>query len=272
MSCQDEANEDMPGPGSGQQTSKTSSSKEQSLVVKRKLSSDIFLVHYNRFISSSANQDKGMKLLQWTLWLFSRIYPTRKAALNKTAGDISFARYILRFYGLPSTLEAISNRSWEDKKSGTLGGITGKLMAFAMLAYYPLEHVAYVQWTSPELLQLSNGANRYNANKLSAYSCRFWLVYLLAEMAQSVMRLRRLYREEEGEKDETALVTLEQSIRNEQLQIARSALFTLPCVHWALPKWDTDPWLSEGACNGMMWLESVVSMYQAIRSYSLANP
>lgn len=272
MSCQDEANDNIPGPG--QQTSKPSSSKEKPLAVKRKssFSLDVFLVHYNRFISSSANQDKGMKLLQWTLWLFSRIYPSRKDALKKIGGDISFARYILRFYGLPSTLEAISNRSWEDKKSGTLGRITGKLMAWAMLAYYPLEHVAYVQWTSPELLQLPNGANRYNANTLSAYSCRFWLVYLLAEMTQSVMRLRRLYREEEAEKDETALVTLEQSIRNEQLQIARSALFTLPCVHWALPKWDTDPWLSEGACNGMLWLESVVSMYQAIRSYSLANP
>lgn len=234
------------------------------MIMKKGFSLDRLLVHYNRFIGSGANQDKGLKLFQWTLWLFSRVYPSRKAALIKTSGDISFARYLLRFYGFPSSLEAIFNRSWEDGKT-TLGGVTGKLMAWAMLGYYPLEHVAYVRWTSPELL-----SNQYNANKLSAYSCRFWLVYLLAEMTQTVMRLRRLYREQD-EKDETALVTLQQSIRNEQLQLARSALFTVPCIHWALPKWDTDPWLSEGCCNGLMWLESVVSMYQAIRSYSLAN-
>jgi hypothetical protein len=235
---------------------------------------DRFLVHYNKFIASGANQDKGLKLLQWTLWLFSRIYPSKKESLQKSSLDISFARYILRFYGFPSTMEAVRNGTWEDPQS-YLGRLLGKLMAWSMLGYYPLEHVAYVRWTSPKLLPYSS----LNANRLSAYSCRFWLLYLLAELAQGTIRLRRMYNSRKELKaaaasekdDDNKLATLEDSIRNQQLQMARSALFTFPCIHWALPKWDTDPWLSEDTCNGLMWIEAVVSMYQAVRGYRLTH-
>lgn len=236
----------------------------------RKIWIDRFLIHYNKFISSAANQDKGLKLMQWTFWLFTRIYPSKKAPLQKTSFDISFARYLLRFYGIPSTIEAVRNGSWEDSSS-LLGRFSGKVMAWAMLGYYPLEHVAYVRWTAPELLPAS-----WNANRLSAYSCRFWLLYLFGDLAQGTLRLQRLYRSRKEllttEDYEHALTTIDISIRSEQLQIARSALFTVPCIHWALPKWDTEPWLSEDFSNGLMWLESVVSLYQAVRSYGLANP
>jgi hypothetical protein len=250
------------------------SKAEVAAVSKNKL--DLFLVHYNKFVTSAANQDKGLKLLQYTLWLFSRIYPHKKKPLMKTSFDISFARYILRFYGLPTALEAVRNSSWEDPKAA-LGGTTGKLMAWAMMAYYPLEHLSYVGWTAPELLPASfliqNKANRY-----SAYSCRFWFVYLVAELTQGIMRLRRLYKEQKelGEnggngQDNSAAAAIQEKITSEKLQLARSALFTLPCVSWSLPKWDTDPWLSDGFSNGLMWLESVISFYQAIRGYRLAS-
>jgi hypothetical protein len=227
---------------------------------------DRFLVHYNKFVSSSANQDKGLKFVQWTLWLLSRLHPAKKQALLKSSFDVSFARYILRFYGMPSALEAIRNSSWEDSKSH-LGSTTGKLMAWSMLAYYPLEHIAYVKWTSPELLP-----NSLNANRFSAYSCRFWLMYLIAELIQGSMRLRRLYQErKEIDDDKLKKHQIEASITSEQIQMVRSALFTVPCLHWSLPKWDTEPWLSDGVCNGINWFESVVCLYQAIRAYRLAN-
>eukprot|EP00547_Thalassionema_nitzschioides_P004760 CAMPEP_0194222964 /NCGR_PEP_ID=MMETSP0156-20130528/34059_1 /TAXON_ID=33649 /ORGANISM="Thalassionema nitzschioides, Strain L26-B" /LENGTH=260 /DNA_ID=CAMNT_0038953937 /DNA_START=91 /DNA_END=870 /DNA_ORIENTATION=+ len=233
-----------------------------------------YLPHYNRFFASSANQDKGLKVIQWTLWLFSKVYSKKKKELYKTSIDISFARYLLRFFGLPSAIEAIQNKTWEDPASGYLGKVTGKLMSLAMAGYYPLEHLAYIRWTSPELLP-----GPITANKLSAYSCRFWLVYLLAELTQSIVRLRRLYASHnkllkdgsgDGEPnkqnaDETCLA-LRQSINNEWLQLSRSALFTLPCINWSLPKWDTEPWLSDPCCNGLMWVESLVSIYQALRA------
>ena len=231
---------------------------------------DRFLMHYNQFVSSSANQDKGLKFIQWTLWLFSRLNPAKKKALLKCSFDVSFARYLLRFYGMPSALEAVRNSSWEDSTS-SLGRTTGKLMSWSMLIYYPLEHVAYLKWTSPELIPVS-----LNANRFSAYSCRFWLVYLVAELVQGSMRLRRLYHElsQDEEDDDTnneRRKEVQVSITSEQIQMVRSALFALPCLHWSLPKWDTEPWLSDGVCNGINWVESVVSLYQAIRAHRLAN-
>lgn len=236
------------------------------------------LPHYNTFISSSANQDKGLKVLQWTLWFFSKIYSKKKKELYKVSTDISFARYILRFYGLPSAIEAIQNKSWEDTSTGYLGEITGKLMAVAMAVYYPLEHLAYIRWTSPELIP-----GRISANKLSSYSCRLWLVYILAELTQSILRLRSLYAShkkllKDGSCDggankqnpDETLLKLQQSIHSEWLQLSRSALFTLPCIDWSLPKWDTEPWLSDSFGKGLMWMESLVSIYQALRAYRLS--
>jgi hypothetical protein len=68
-------------------------------------------------------------------------------------------------------------------------------------------------------------------------------------------------------KQNDALVLVNDLIRNEQLQIVRSLLFTLPAIHWSLPKWDTHPWLKESVVNGLMWAEAVVSMYQSLRSF-----
>jgi hypothetical protein len=36
----------------------------------------------------------------------------------------------------------------------------------------------------------------------------------------------------------------------------------LPCINWSLPNWDIDPMLPENVVNGLMWLESIVCLYQ----------
>jgi hypothetical protein len=147
---------------------------------------DRFLVHMVKFTSSAANQDKGLKLFQWTLLLCSKLSQSKqREGLAKVSSDISFARYLLRFYGLPACLEAIRSGSWggASKWSQALG----KAMAWSMLVYHPLEHVAYLKWTSPHLLPPT-----VNANRLSAMSCRFWLLYLVCEMLQSVLHLHEL--------------------------------------------------------------------------------
>jgi hypothetical protein len=225
-----------------------------------------FLVHYNSFIASAANQDKGLSLLQWTLWLVSQLHhqqnASRSQALRKLYFNISFCRYILRFYGLPTALEAVLSGSWQDA-TAKLGKWTGEIMACSMMAYYPLEHMAYLGWEAPGVLPKSLSS----PNRWSAWSCRCWLAYLMAELVQSIMRLRRLNQELEADaKQET-----KDSIRHCQLQVTRTLLFTLPCINWSLPKWDTQPWLPENVCNGLMWLEAVVNVYQAVRKYQVAN-
>jgi Peroxisomal biogenesis factor 11 (PEX11) len=223
---------------------------------------DRFLAHYVTFVSSAANQDKGFKFVQWTLWLFSRIYPKYKQSLLKRSWDISLARYLLRWYGMPVALDAIRNGSWDDANSPRLG----RLMAWSMFLYYPLEHVAYIHWTSPN-------ANMKIANRYSALSCRCWLLYLMAELIQGIWNWIRLYRESSsmltnqvGNKKSSYRTP---SLVSQEIQLMRSALFTLPCLHWSLDKWDTEPWLSDSICSGLSWLESVVCMYQAIRKQVL---
>jgi len=263
-------------------------------VVPRKTSvMDQFLMDYVKFTSNATNMDRSLKLMQWTLWLAS--YIQKSQGLKKLSLDLSFARYALRLLGLPASVEAARTGSWGSKTTPWLG----KIMAWSMIGYYPMEHVAYLRWQAPQLLP------NQNAERWSAWSCRCWLMYIVADMAQSTFKLKDMLKERyvlesndanqdsaEGEvevslrclrfvtcrryrisntslstQNALALIALNSSIRNEQLQIVRSLLFTLPAIHWSLPRWDTHPWLKESVVNGLMWTEAIVSMYQSLRSF-----
>jgi hypothetical protein len=78
---------------------------------------DRFLQGYTSFMTQSVNQDRGIKLLQWTLWLFSHLTHDRtntavKTSCRKLFNEFSFARYVLRLLGLPPALEATRSGSW----------------------------------------------------------------------------------------------------------------------------------------------------------------
>lgn len=154
---------------------------------------DKFLADYVQFTSSAVHQDRGLKLLQWTLWLASIKKNKQSKGLRELSTHFSFARYALRLYGLPACLEAAKRGSWggvqykDDKRIGLLG----KCMAWSMAVYYPLEHAAYIQWMAPSIFSKNSAA------KLSAYSCRAWLAYLVAEMVQSVLKLKEMHQQKE---------------------------------------------------------------------------
>jgi hypothetical protein len=242
---------------------------------------DNFLLDYVKFTSSAVNQERCLKLLQWTLWLFA--YLKKSPGLHKLYLDVSFARYILRVLGFPAALEAARSGSWGTAVSSISGQRNwwvskfGSIMAYSMMLYYPSEHLAYLGWMAPSVLPRMSSPRTnnilHNANLVSAYSCRCWLVFLVAEMAQTTVKLkdlmdqkRNLIKNERGAEDE-ALASLQQTIRSQQLQLTRSLLFTVPCIHWSLPRWDSNPWLREWVVNGLMWVESVVSLYQSIMNY-----
>jgi hypothetical protein len=148
---------------------------------------DKLLVDYVKFTSSAINTDRSLKLLQWTIWLAS--YIKKSKGLRKLYMDLSFARYALRLLGLPCSVEAARTGSWGGGDSSNPWIDTlGRLMAWSMIGYYPLEHVAYLRWTSPQLLP------GRNAEKMSAYSCRFWLVYIVADMTKSILKCKELLR------------------------------------------------------------------------------
>lgn len=203
---------------------------------------------YVRFSASAANQDKLLKLLQWSLTLLKG-----QAWPQKVALEISFARYVTRLLGWPSAVEAAVNDSWCVATNNEIWHKwVGRILAHSMVLYYPAEHLAYALWMKPNTAnQNDKRILSWTAEKWSYVSCRFWLAYIVAEMAQSMFLLK-----------ETPPCT------NSKLQLTRNALFLLPCINWARSDWDSKPWLKTETVNRIMWAEAIVSMYQAWRNTS----
>lgn len=204
---------------------------------------------YSSYVANSYNQDKLIKTIQYSLWMLSRFYRGNiREALTKLSGELLWARYATRLVALPTALEGIESGSWGTPKA------LGKAMAWSMLLYYPLEYIAYVKWKAPQL-----GANHPQmphrlAERASAWSCRCWVAYIVLDIVRSTLALR------------PTLSPSSDTQRNERLQIVRNALFFFPALSWSLPNWDTQPWLSDITFNSLMWLESVVCMYQSLKN------
>jgi hypothetical protein len=302
-----------------------------------------FLAYYVRFTSSALNQDKLLKLLQWSLWIWGNSVNVNgsgnsnkellKKWLLKLYNEVSMARYATRLLGFPTALEAAVNDSWTSSSvavtasSGskmTTNGtgnrqqsvinavykIVGKVLAYSMVGYHPTELMAYVLWMKPPMPSPSyleqasvqrqrqldqcpgNGprsafwksilafpASSWSAEKWSYISCRFWLAYVVAELLQCAVQWhelrsvqQQLQNDKDGENDTTTEETQAQvaqvqgQIRNTVLQGLRDALFVVPCIQWSLPHWDTKPWLRPSTINTLMWCESLVCLYQALRN------
>ena len=246
---------------------------------------DAFLAKWCEWSSKSYLTDRGLKLLQWTLWYLSHYYRNKKkeilgSSLRKLYLDVSNTRYMLRLYGLPTALEAIRTGSWSGGNQWKNRWIyrLADISAWSMLLYYPLEHAAFATWMMPRLLN-----HHIDAAKASARSCRFWLIFIICDWISSYLKNKELKQKLMAayEKNETGSISscstsnhtntidvkaIEKSISLNRLQMIRNALFTLPCINWSLPKWETDPWLSEVVVNGLMWGESIVCFHQSIRS------
>lgn len=298
---------------SGKPQDNESSPKTAAVVVNKGSSSASFILRflqgYSSFMTKGINQDRGLKILQYTLWVFSYLSKRKNAIIGdsckKLYNEVSFARYVLRLFGLPDAIEATISGSWcaTSKTNPRLHKILGQIMTWSMIGYYPLEHLAYIQWQTPKLLFFKTKSpipTRF-AEKMSAWSCRCWCIYIVAEIVQCVLKVREETQllqqqrktikeieenkgttnktkiksdssnsDDEGDNmEQLALVVKEKqnSIKSLKLQIIRDILFSLPAIHWSLPNWDTDPWLAEPFVNILMWLESVVCMYQSISSF-----
>jgi len=184
-------------------------SKPSSSPLSRKL--DDFLIFWNEWSSSSLRTDQGLKLLQWSSWAASRLTapgaptpgyrgnfnhrylnPELSPALRKCYADLSLVRYALRLYGLPSSIEAIRSGSWSSGWDDPRIHKLGKIMAWSMALYYPLEHVAFTGWVIPKF-----SGQFVDGNRWSAVSCRFWSIYIVSDVASSVLKLKELAKRRE---------------------------------------------------------------------------
>lgn len=271
--------------------------KQDAIITTTRTFIDRIITKYAKFSSSSVFNERGLKLVQWVMWLCSqmtknnqRFHKELSPSLRKIYSDISMMRYVLRFYGFLPALDAATRSpsgcwagsppyspSWKDGRITKLADI----MAWSMVFYHPLEHVAYVSWKMPKVL------HRVNGNKWSAWSCRFWLVFILADWASSFLKNVELldYRNkillvQDGQgQDETSssssskgsddndsthlkLRDVDKAILMNRLQMIRNFFFAPPCLSWSL--YDTDPLLSENVVNGMSLAEAVVCLYQTM--------
>jgi hypothetical protein len=279
-----------------------------------------YLAFYIKFVSTPANQDKILKLMQWSLYMCSLAVIARRNKnassrhssqwLHKLYGEVSWARYILRILQFPMALDAVMNHSWTaraavkcDASSTTadpattqrIYNVIGKVLSYSMLVYYPTELMAYLLWmkppnpfststttavTSREIfcgdgtcfiekwrwlsLYAPPQPSTWTPEKWSYLSCRCWLAYVVAELIQCVVQYKELQQQapsgDEPRSDDDARHQRHMIV----LQGVRNAFFVLPCVQWSLPKWDTQPLCPTHTINALMWVESLVSLYQAI--------
>ena len=234
---------------------------------------DRFLQLYCKWTSSSLLTERGLKMFQWTMWLLSQItkdkYKVLSPSLRKLYSDLSMMRYVLRLYGLPLAVEGFrtgswSGGSWKDERIHKLG----KFAALSMIVYHPLEMVAWAQWTMPKLIPTS----RVDGNRVSAWSCRFWVAFIAADLYGSILKKQELENNMKLISGEASGGTtaerraIEKSISMNKLQILRNVFFTGPCLTWSMNEWATNPLLRENWCNGLCFAEAVTCMYQSIFS------
>ncbi len=246
---------------------------------------DNFLNLYSKFTDKSMFTERGIKLLQWTIWLVSQLTKNNQRlpkdfspSFRKLYVDLSNMRYVLRFYGFPGCWAAVRkpgcwagsppySLTWKDERISKLAN----LMAWSMLVYYPLEHVAFANWTMPKLLR------RVDGNKLSAWSCRFWLVFIVADWVGSYLKncelsnhrklllanaMSNVHGDQNGGSTKE-IRDIENCIKMNRIQMARNFFFFPPCLNWSLDKWATDPLLSENFVNGFSLAEAIVCIYQS---------
>lgn len=252
-----------------------------------------FLSSYVKFTSCPYRQDSILKTIQYSLWLLSKFYRNSKTkqALLTLQGEISWTRYLLRFFGFPAAIDAVDLKSsWA---TGNTSNKLGRVMSWTMVGYYPLEHLSYlfykapaIRWlpiVSPAPAQRSDGnascpnRGRYTsaqlASKASAWSCRFWLAWIVLDIVRNTLELRATQqkdtKQEDCAKDKSEILQEDNTITftTKHMRILRDVLYVLPAITWSLPKWDTDPLLSGDTVNGLCWLESVLGLYQGIDTF-----
>ena len=161
-----------------------------------------YLSVYSEFITKTKHQEILLKLLQWSVWLVGACLISSSSSngllphwFQKLSYDICYARYVTRLLGLPVALEGAMSGSWamscSVQKNASLEAtyrFLGLILAYSMVVYYPVEHVAFFLWMNP------NAETVWNLPAATWFymSMRCWLVYLVAEMIQCIVKYNEL--------------------------------------------------------------------------------
>lgn len=107
------------------------------------------------------------------------------------------ARFINRLFGFPAMIQWFNSIKLAKGVSlatdSDVESVLSKIMAGSMLLYYPLEHMWWLTTLKSgkrieELLQRMN----LNGSKLSLWSLRAWLIYVIADIIKTNLALKQL--------------------------------------------------------------------------------
>ncbi|KAK2460297.1 hypothetical protein APHAL10511_007686 [Amanita phalloides] len=162
------------------------------------------LNHLVRYLSTWGGSDKFFMVIQYTLKLIVplmnlrarlqhragiRKSPTSRAAdaYAKFASVISGSRTLWRIWGMLPIVQWLVSLERTPQPTRKLLTIE-RLQGWAMLAYYPLEHLSYLRSHGiipsniPSPFSLFSSVPRrikLDAGKLALWSCRFWALYVI---------------------------------------------------------------------------------------------
>ena len=232
-----------------------------------------FLQRYTTAMGSCLHRDRLLKTLQYTLWWYARLALPYAEHAGNLSTEICWARYITRAVEWPTAWEAVWNDSWVP----SLGNVTalsgtkltprqialtlGRLLQWSMAVYYPAEHLAFAKWKITPTGVRGHRQEHALAAKYSAWSCRAWLAYIVADLVQTSLALSQSSGTENN-------ATAKQKRHKQWVSLGRNVLFFLPAYHWSLPDWDRKPWLSAPTVNFFMLVEAIVSVYQSMLEQS----
>ncbi|KAH9078700.1 hypothetical protein Ae201684P_019775 [Aphanomyces euteiches] len=201
------------------------------------------LVKFATFTSSSYKADKyyksmgyGFAFLARAIELYSK-KPTRHSrGLSAVATQISFARFVTRFTGIPQTLEALKSGSWVGADDDEHIKQLVNAQCYAMLLYYPLEHLSFVGWVAPKWFP------SIDPNKCSRQSCIAWGTFVALDLYVNHKRLDILAAQEKAigntldmsdEDRKKSLATIQAKRSYIQINQIRNMLFLPLCIHWS---------------------------------------
>mmetsp|Transcript_12524 Transcript_12524/g.26589 ORF Transcript_12524/g.26589 Transcript_12524/m.26589 type:complete len:293 (-) Transcript_12524:2255-3133(-) len=231
---------------------------------------DSFLTSYCEYTSNTAAVNIGLKLLVYTLWLLAWATDSPENTFSSSMYVLSEEFYMMTFaIRFPGILEAVegfrtgswADGSWEDPR---IVFIAKYFMAGSMLFYYPFDHMVYLGWTVPKLVPV-------DAQWCFSYSCRFWVVYLIADLIVCRLKILELRRKKtvlqicgiSEIKREIEKQTIECKLRYIRIQRLRSFCALLPAIKWSFDNEKEALSEEEVFVNGLMLIEAYMALYQA---------
>ena len=229
------------------------------------------LKSFVEFSSLTVNQDKVLRFLQFGIWFVAKLYAPNsegREALKVVSIEIGLARYVTRFLGWPSALEALWNGTWTNKDSSTYPRWSlffGDLTALGMLIYFPNEHVAFLHVKAPQWVKATSGS----AELWCAWSARGWVASIATDIAQGIISWNdALHKQQLGTSTNASQENETNTLKNIQqakFQILANALILLPALREGLaPEWkEFGVWFTEDMANFLQLIEAIVVLYEA---------